>query len=97
MCVGGNEDGGWLVAKLFQHSHQSWNACLGFEIRRGMGGSSVEAQVRSPTGAGRAPQGLEQSPTGAANQFGGKISSWRQLGREEWMLQNMAICNRQIP
>ena len=52
---GGNKDGACIV---FQHSDQSGNACLGFEISRGMGIIS------------RAPQGQVRSPTGAANQFG---------------------------
>ena len=60
----GNEDGGCCI--VFHHSHQSWDACLGFQIRRGMGIIS---------GASRAPQGQVRSPTGAANQFGQDIEA----------------------
>ena len=60
----GNEESGGCI--VFQHSDQSGDACLGFEIRRGMGIIS---------GASRAPQGQVRSPTGAANQFGQDIEA----------------------
>ena len=60
----GNEDGGCCI--VFHPSHQSGDACLGFQIRRGMGIIS---------GASGAPQGQVRSPTGAANQFGQDIEA----------------------
>ena len=81
---GGNGDGACIVYCIgFEHSHQSGNACLGFEIRREWASSvGLAGPHRGKLGA---PQGQQINL--------GKIS--RQLAREEW-LQNMAICNRQI-